>query len=147
MQGEVVVKGKAPSESGCCKRGDVPVAQNLDSCDLLGQAKFAGPWGTVVREVFRAKKTVENELQSRRRQALKSHVDQGGRRGYYRLGIRNRRANGSSGFCSCAAAQKVVGRRQQARKTSVRLAPCTGEAGLGGKGGGQCPPPFPRRTE
>ena len=56
MQGEVVVKGKAASEGGCCKRGDVPVAQKLDSCDLLGQAKFAGPWGTVVRKLFRARK-------------------------------------------------------------------------------------------
>jgi len=98
-------------------------------------------------ERFSNLEKVENMLQSRQRHALKGHVDQRGRGGYYRLGIRNLRANGPSGFCSVAAAQQVVGGRQQERKTSVRLAPCTGEAGLGGKGAGQCPPTLPLKDK
>ncbi len=54
--------------------GDAPVSKELDICDIVGQVRVAGPWYTVVREGFRTKKEVENELQGRQRHALKGHV-------------------------------------------------------------------------
>ena len=58
---------------GAANGGDAHVSKKLDMCDLVGQAGVAGPWYTVVREVFRTKKEVENELQGRQRQALNGH--------------------------------------------------------------------------
>ena len=37
---------------GAANGGDAPVSKKLDMCDLVGQAGVAGPWCTVVREVF-----------------------------------------------------------------------------------------------